>query len=116
MTNLDIKTLAQIIAVNGLDVKTASTILKTFKRSDQKSLIQKLKIEIQKNKIIVTSAQKIDPKTQKSLMNIFGKQKINTFENTNLGAGLIIQDNDTIYDMSFKGRLNNTFSEITELI
>lgn len=116
MTNQDLKTFAHIIETEGIDAKTASTLLKKLKKSEQKILAQKLKTEIQKGKITVTSAQKIDTVTQKNLMEIFGKEKINIIEETNLGAGMIIQDNDTIYDTSFKGRLNNTLTAVAEAL
>lgn len=116
MTKADLKILALIIVQSGISKKIAKRLFIKLKKSEQKMLLEQIKLEIQKNKISVISAQKVDIATGKKLKELFKKEKIEIVENKDLGAGLIIQDNDTIYDMSFKGNLINTLNAVTEAL
>lgn len=114
MTDKNLQTLTHIIVDQGISRKGTEYILKKLKRTDKKVLLQKIKLGIQKNKLTVTTSQILDAKTQNMLKETFRKTKIETIVDPSLGAGMIIQDNDTIYDMSIKGRLEHTIGAVVD--
>lgn len=109
----DIKKLSQITIENGtVDKKVANYILKKLLRKDIKIYLFYLVREIQKRSVYISSAYKLDDKDRQKISQMFKNHDMHFATDTTLGAGLVIQTNDTIIDASLKGAVQSTIDKL----
>lgn len=107
MTQREIKALvAASYKKDQLDEPTVTRIVKVLNRKDFKAYLRALKLEEQKRKVYIALPSKsVYNTSKKSLEKIFEKKELIFQEDPTLLLGMKVVDNDTVYDMSLKNRL-----------
>ncbi len=116
MTQKDIKAL--VVASykkDQLNESAIARIAKVLSRKDLKAYIRALKLEEKKRKIYIALPSKsVYNTSKKSLEKIFKDKELVFQEDPTLLLGLKLVDNDTVYDMSLKNRLQTIQRGVSE--
>lgn len=110
--------LKQIIAAsykNGeLDTKTVAKISEKLDRSQLKQYIRALKNAEKLNTVYIESPVTDGKKLVANFQNIFPNKKITFIKNSSLIAGVRINYNDDIFEVSVKNNLEKILNSISE--
>lgn len=99
---------------NSLNQENVEKITSYLTRKELKSYIRSLKQRVQQLSVHITVPVHLNRKDEEQLESIFPTKKITVSTDPNLILGILIQDNDTIYDMSLKNTLLSAQSYIFE--
>ncbi|RJQ38919.1 hypothetical protein C4559_00175 [Candidatus Microgenomates bacterium] len=97
---------------DNLDQEKVQRISKALKRSDLKKYIKMLKDYENKKMVTVSSPFPFKKEEEKLLKNMFPNKKIMYNTDKSLILGIKIIDNDMVYDLNLKNRLENLLSFI----
>lgn len=114
MKKKDIKKLAQA-SYKTLDEKKVSQIASLLSKKDLKEYIRQLKfIEKAQEVIVALPAIKSYNKSDKFFEKLFADKKIMYQEDPSLILGAKITDNDMVYDINLKSRLEEAARQIEQ--
>ncbi len=99
---------------DGLDAAKAHKIASFLRRGELKQYIRTLKMNEQRNSIVVTTARPMPKNDEEAFKKVYPDKKILTHTDPSLLLGLRIQDNDIIYEMNLKDTLDNMSEYIEE--
>lgn len=116
MKDTYISALAKQLVEKTVDKKTAEAVLERFSKQDLKKLLFYLKKELAQSKVYVSSVDKLDTETLKTLQSIFKEKEIVSVIDPNVFAGIKIQDNDMIFDFSIKDKIKRTIQSLTQIV
>jgi hypothetical protein len=110
MKTKQFKTLAIASYTKGeLDIKKAKNICKLLKAGEIRQYIKQLKrIEQEKTvRVVVPDITVIDNKMLSKIKSFYPKKRVVVEQNSELILGAKIMDNDLVYDLSLKNRLDS---------
>lgn len=111
MTIADIKKLANYtVKQDNVGKKLAEVVLQ-LPRRDLIAYLRYLKMLLNKETVIITSTLPLPPTDKKMLISKFAPKKV-YFENTQIGDGIRIFENDTIVDLTVGGFINQTIAQL----
>ncbi|HEV2339382.1 MAG TPA: hypothetical protein VGT05_01285 [Patescibacteria group bacterium] len=114
MTHKDIRQLVSVsFSKNQLDEKKVARIAHLLSRKDLKKYIRGLKLAEKKHNVYVATAAKNVYNTKELTVIFRNKQFVFTFD-PSLLLGQRIVDDDMVYDVSLKSRLEHFLSQLTE--
>lgn len=82
-------------------------VLKSLNRKGVKLFLYFYKNELQKKRAYITSASGLSIESMKNIRNIFKDKEIISNTDSSVGAGIRIQQGDSIIDYTFKRYINN---------
>lgn len=113
MKKTDLKDLARLlVADEKISTKTAEYVLDHLNTKDLKDLLFSLKIESQKRKVVIKTAEEPEDELREKLIKSFEGKTIDWEENLDLGGGIIIEDGDDTMDFSVKSLVKKTIDEL----
>lgn len=114
MTRKAIKKLAQA-SYQELDAKKVDTISSLLSKKDLKEYIRQLKL-IEKSQEVIVALPSIKSynKGDKFFEELFGKKRIVYQEDPSLILGAKVTDNDIVYDINLKSRLEEAANDIAQ--
>jgi len=89
-------------------------VLNYLGKQELKVFLRFYKNELDKKRIYVSSPSALSSASMTSLKNIYKQKDIIVDIDPTLGAGLKIQQNDTIVDFTFKKYINETIDELKD--
>lgn len=109
-----LKQLAKGCATGNISKVTTEFILNKLANSDLKIFTRFLRGELEKQRVYVTTSSQMTTATKKTLGFAYkGKEIIEIIDST-VGAGIKIQENDSIIDFTFKRYINDTINKLKE--
>jgi F0F1-type ATP synthase delta subunit len=89
-------------------------ILTKLNKNDLKFFLGHFKNALRRKRVYVTSPNILSKDQQLNLMKMYPQKDIIFSTDENIGAGIKIQDNDTIYDMTFRKYLTDLIGGLSK--
>lgn len=113
MRKKDLKDLAQLlVADEKVSTRTAEYVLTHLNTKDLKDLLFSLKMESQKRRVVIKTAEEPEAELREKLTKSFEGKTINWEEDLELGGGIVIEDGDDTMDFSVKSLIKKTIDEL----
>lgn len=112
LTDYDVKKLTQISLENGkINSEVAEFVMTKFTKKNLKIYKKYLTKEISRQTVVVKTAN-VDFDLEKKLKEHFAQKQIIIFEDNSLGAGMRIQQDDIIIDLTVKNMIHTTVKNV----
>lgn len=99
----------------GLDAKKVEEISERLDRQDLKAYIRALKLMEQKKKIYIAMPKaSVYNTSKKTIENLFPDKEFVFEEDPSLLLGIRVLDNDMVYEMSLRERLDSILDEVNQ--
>lgn len=110
-----LKRLAQL-SIDGKNIRKeiVDYVLKELKTQELKVYLNFLKDELERNKVYVKVANPASYDLQKKLSEMFPKKELVFMEDSSVGGGILIQNNDNIIDATLKGSVKHAIRAVKE--
>ncbi len=92
----------------------ASYLLNYLGKQELKVFLRFYKNEIDRKRVYVSTPQNLSQDSMKTLKNLYAQKEIILSVDPTLGAGLKIQQNDTIVDFTFKKYIDDTIDTLKD--
>jgi len=113
ITNPLLKKLAQSIVDSGsVDLAVKKFILNKLNRSELKTFLFYLSILMRKNSVTVISADTFSADHKNRIHSLYKPKNADFQVDDKIIAGLIIKNNDDVYDASFKNMVDLTINKL----
>ena len=113
ITNSLLKKLAQSIVDSGsVDSTGKKFILSKLSRAEWKTFLFYLRELMRRNSVTIVSADMLSPEHMKKIKSLYKTKKIEFKVDEKIIGGLIIRNNDDIYEASFKNMVDQTIYKL----
>ena len=103
-----IRLLAKLTGKNRTISKEIGSFVLDLNRKDLKIFLSNYRNSLQKNRAYATSASKLSAESSKKLAEIFKGKQLITAVDSSVGAGIMIKQDDSVVDFTFKKYINDT--------
>ena len=109
-----IDTLArETVLQDGLSESELNRVFGNLSRMELRSYTRLLKKYLEAETLTVVSTNTLEKKTQEELLRKFDKKYFRNILDSSIGAGIVIQDNDDIIDLSVSGEIRRFIRSIS---
>lgn len=109
-----LKQLAKGCAIGKISNVTSKFILNKLSNKDLKTFTRYLRSELEKQRVYVTTSSQLTAMTKKTLVSAYKGKEIIEITDSTVGAGIKIQESDSIIDFTFKRYINDTINKLKE--
>lgn len=108
-----IKKLAQLAAANkSIPKDIEEFVLTKLSKQELKDFLSFYRYELDNKRLYVAASKELSASEKTMLAGLFHNKELIVDIDKSLGAGLIIKNNDIVFDFSFRGLIDETITKL----